>query len=107
MLSAASYSSHHPKFGPFRKRISFVGCDYAKISDPAVALVPRTQLAELHFENSRNVIDLPLRACHFDIYRKDDSVAALSEFLRALLNAITARPPVPCCASAIHWASLR
>ena len=34
-------------------------------------------------------------------------MAALSSLLRSLLNAITARPPVPCCASAINWASFR
>lgn len=32
---------------------------------------------------------------------------ALSDFLRALLAAFNARPPVACCASAIHWASFR
>ena len=34
-------------------------------------------------------------------------MAALSKFLRALLNAVTVRPPTPCCASAIHWAGFR
>jgi hypothetical protein len=34
-------------------------------------------------------------------------MVSLSNFLRALLNAFTARPPVPCCAAAINWASFR
>ena len=34
-------------------------------------------------------------------------MASLSNFLRNLLTAFTARPPVPCCAAAINWAGFR
>jgi hypothetical protein len=34
-------------------------------------------------------------------------MASLSNFLRNLLTALAARPPVPCCAAAMHWASFR
>ena len=34
-------------------------------------------------------------------------MAPLSNFLRFLLTALTTRPPVPCCAATMHWASFR
>lgn len=45
--------------------------------------------------------------CHFEYYRKDESMALLSRLLAPILTAFTARPAVPCCATAIHWASFR
>ena len=32
-------------------------------------------------------------------------MASLSNFLRALIAALTVPPPAPCCASEIRWAS--
>lgn len=34
-------------------------------------------------------------------------MTALSILMRALLTALTARPPAPCCAAAINWANFR
>ena len=31
----------------------------------------------------------------------------VTTLIEVLLAALTARPPVPCCASAIHWAGIR
>jgi hypothetical protein len=62
---------------------------------------------DLRFDEYGNEFDLSGSFCHFDIYRKEDEMQFVTSLIEALLAALTARPPAPCCASAIHWAGFR
>jgi hypothetical protein len=44
---------------------------------------------------------------HFEFHRKDRTMPLFAGLIRAITAFLLVPPPVPCCAAAIRWASIR